>query len=312
MDLSNRSTATTHRRSTNDQAAAAAASLQLLLREDPLLQDLTSSNNKSTDHLAFAYAASLLQQDSSESASHAQRAQEALQDVERKLALVESLAVKLSRTSPEAVAGHLLRLHGHGVQHQPPSYTQESTPTNTTTTLQAIRDRADRLERQAETLESIARRVETSVQKGLHKMQTACQRLEHVLATSSALKRILQWQFENAKLQNYDLEDARDLTRAAASVAVLQDLLEDDTQQQDIAVVQTLRPQALATAQAVRQAAADLFQSSPSAAEQGMTQLGATLRVYYHLGELPKAVWKALQDAHEQADAVSAELWAND
>jgi hypothetical protein len=95
-----------------------------------------------------------------------QRMDVALQDVERKLALVESLAVKLSQTSPEAVVGHLLRLHGYQTTLGSSSSSNNNdgeiiassaaAVANSTTgsTLQSGRERVDRLERQSEVLEN--------------------------------------------------------------------------------------------------------------------------------------------------------------
>lgn len=344
--------------SASDPAAAqAAASLQLLLREDPGLVQFgltLQAANKNPDSVAFPYAASLLQQpttlppnvnNTNNNAAAASSAQElavaALQDVERKLALTESLAVKLSRTSPEAVTGHLLHLHGYHrypshpsggtagdwppqQQPQPASHSHtESAPTITSSpTLLEIRDRAVRLERHAEGLAVTARRVETSLSKGLRKLQTSTLQLERVLAVSSAVKRILRLQFETAKLLSYDLDDARDLTRAAASVAVLEDLLRQQEQQQQgsggtnkpIAVVERMRPTAVQTARAVRQAAATMLQLQQQQQQtldsvSSLNQLGSVLQVYYHLGELPTAVWKAVDQAHAQAVTAAKQLW---
>jgi len=332
-------------------AAAAANSLQLLLREDALLQECGLAENKpNPDAVAFPYAAALLRgddvdQDEDEDAAAAdgsssgagggagsndrpsslsslstkQRATAANQDVERKLALVESLAVKLSRTRPEAVAGHLLRLHGYEIDDGDgdddvvagdvgDAGGGDRRGSATTMTLAAIRDRAERLERQGDVLDGVAKRVENSLSRGLTRMETACQRLERVLTLSSTLKSIMRLQFESNKLLNYDLDDTRDLTRAAASAAVLEDLLSQPELQAGIHVVDRMRPQIEKTARQVRQAAASLLQeqySQPTA----LSQLGATLQVYYHLGELPDAVWKAVDEAHNKAVAVSRELF---
>lgn len=320
-----------------DQVAAAQSTLNLLLREDRLLQEHGLTESKSDpDKVAFPYAAALISAEdgnalNSASTSTKQKADVALQDVERKLALVESLAVKLSRTSPEAVAGHLLRLHGYEIAEQTKSGETEppipsattaiatrststnsttSTSTSATTTLATVRNRADRLHRQGEVLETIAKRVETSLTKGLKRMQASTVKLERVLLLSSSLKMILRLQFENNKLQNYDLEDLRDLTRAAASVAVVEDLLKAPEMNQvpRIGVVEVMRPQIQATAAAVRQAAAKLLREQNQQVT-AVKQLGATLQVYYHLGELPTAVWQAVQTAHDKVEAVSRNLF---
>ena len=371
-----------------DQAAAAAASLQLLLREDPLLVEhgmneshqQQQQQTRSEDVAAIPYAAALLQQQqqqqadstmttttttsvaesSSNSSTAKERADWALQDVERKLALVESLAVKLSRTSPEAVAGHLLRLHGYQVidpnndnnNNNKKNESNEkvgdkeseslattsadndsfgeggaggaatTTTTTTTTTLSAIRERADRLERQSNVLETVATRVESSLQRGLDRMDIACLKLQRVLDLSTTLKMILRAQFENSKLQNYDLDDLRDLTKAAASVSILEDLFRQpqllsnhkntntssSSSSSSIALVDQLLPEATQKAVAVRQATQVLLEKyyrEPMAVQQ----LGATLQVYFHLGELPHAVWKVVDFAHDKAEAACKQLW---
>lgn len=316
--------------------SAAMASLQLLLREDPLLQQYGLTDlTRTTDDVAFAYAASLL----GGRGNTTEAAAAALQDVERKLALVESLAVKLSRTSPQAVAGPFLRWHGYSVEQQHQQQQQEqgttattsgasataptsssTTTTTSTNTLAAVRERADRLERQAEVLETVARRVESSLQRGLDRMSTACLRLERVLALSQTLKRLLRFQFEWKKVQNYDLEDTRDLTRAAASIAVLEDLLTHAEWHEAtrIQALQHLRPAAEDMAVAVRQAAERLLQasigsnsSSGGAGGSATTPyLSATLQVYFSLQELPAAVWQAVDQAHATATVATQALWS--
>lgn len=194
------------RSSVKDETSQAAASLKLLLREDP---DLSALQGDQAD--PFAYAASLL--DSGTNQSHQRLATAALHDVERKLALVESLSVKLSRTSPEEVTKPFLQLHG-----------LDAPDDHSVITLPSIRERASRLERQAESLESTAQRVETVLLKGSKKIQMATEQLDRVLEVSNALKRILRLQFESQKLANYDLEDVRDLTRAAGTLDLMDTL----------------------------------------------------------------------------------------
>ena len=288
----------------NDAASAAAASLQVLLKEDPLLKQFgLTEASRSGDQVAFAYASTLLQKEV-ERGDPQQQAALALQEVDRKLILVQSLAVKISRTSPEAVAGHFLALHGYHVEERPSKAADSST-----ITLQAMRQKADRLQKQADSLETVTRRVESSLTRGLGRMEISCQQLERVLLLSASLKKILRLQFEKEKLQSYDLEDLRDLTRAAASVAVLEELLKE-TSHETIHVVEKWRPEAETTARAVRKAAALLMEQHQNTANlPALQKLGATLQVYYHLGELPDAVWKAVNDAHIQAEAACRELW---
>jgi conserved oligomeric Golgi complex subunit 5 len=311
-----------------DQAVQAAQSLQLLLREDPLLVEygLTKSDDDDTPEEssppvpAYEYAAALLVGKTDSFSTD--RALDALSEVERKLALVESLATKLSRTSPEAVAGHLLRLHGYGERG------------SSTVTLAVMRERVERLNRSAESLESVASRVEQSLQRGYSRMDQTTQRLTRVLGVSQTLKQILRYQFECTKLRDYDLDlilesihnattpatasDYRDLTRAAASVAVIEEL-DQDTNLHDpkLLVVQQLRPAAQAVARSVRLAAQKLLenqqQNSEDAAvtpqQQSLSQLGSILQVYYHLGELPAAVWYAVDQAHQAVEQACRELW---
>lgn len=374
----------------SQQVAAAANSLQLLLNDDPSLRELvqqaslhggdgtqgnnnfgstttsttatgsSGDNDDGTDHVAYAYAAKLLQEDAptsstsahrggpSTSSSTKERADRALQDVGRKLALVESLAVKLSRTRPEAVAGHLLQLHGYDDptsavradddeepnddEYEPSSGGTATGGTGTDAdavalpsagvprlTLAQIRDRADRLERQAHILDNVAQRVETSVARGAHKLESTCTRLERVLETSSTLKSLLKLTFESQKLLGYDTDDVRDLVRAAASTAVVEELLR--ILPPGIVAVERMRPQLRQAGILVRHAAAQLLQQQWRQTDGGtddpttlpthvgsLSQLGAVLQVYYSLGELSEAVWKSVEQAHQQAEQVTRQL----
>lgn len=284
--------------SATGSTAVASASLSLLLREDTLLTQHALHVTGKTEEAAFSYAASLL--DTEDQHAIQQKAKEALAEVERKLALVESLAERVSRTSPEAVAGPLLRLHGYKSEEG-------------TMTLIAIRERCDRLKRQGEVLEGVARRVESSLQRGLKRMDAATSRLSRVLDLSATLKMILRLQFEASKLQGYDLEDTRDLTRAAASVAVVKDLLDrPDLQNRRIDVVEVMRPELENTARAVRRAAGVLLAEhhDNSRSSVAPVQLGATLQVYYHLGELPQAAWSAVSHALEVVQQSMDAFWS--
>jgi hypothetical protein len=258
--------------SNNEQyAEAAAASLQLLLREDPGLLQLVSSTTNQQDKEetnSFVYAAELLNDHSNIFDVTTQaRAEAALQDVERKLALTELLAVKLSRQSLEAVAIHLLKLHGHDITtttaHSVNSMDASSSTINSLT-LSTILDGSVRLEKTAESLEATAKRIEMALSRSLHRMQTATTKLQRCLEVSSTLKMVLRLQIETQKLAGYDLEDLlRDLTRAAASVAVLEELLNKfDDQDAVIAVVEHMRGPARTAGIAVRKAAKELIKSS--------------------------------------------------
>lgn len=289
--------------------AAASASLSLLLREDTLLTQHELHVSGKSQEAAFSYAASLLDDSHHDQHMVQQKAKEALLEVERKLALVESLAERVSRTSPEAVAGPLLRLHGYTLD----SEEQEEANNSNTMTLVATRERCNRLKRQGEVMEGVARRVESSLQRGLKRMDAATSRLARVLDLSATLKMILRLQFEASKLQNYDVEDTRDLIRAAASVAVVKDLLvRPELENGRIEVVEAMRPEMESTARAVRRAAGALLaqhhDSSRSAA--AVHHLGATLQVYYHLGELPEAAWSAVTHALNTAQQASDAFWS--
>mmetsp|Transcript_29950 Transcript_29950/g.72609 ORF Transcript_29950/g.72609 Transcript_29950/m.72609 type:complete len:1186 (+) Transcript_29950:321-3878(+) len=317
-------------------AASFAYAAALLLEEDYGKSSSTRSKSKSSSSSSSSASASIR--------DHQERAEDALGEVERKLALVESLAERVSRTSPEAVAGPLLRLHGYttitgdddGEKKAGEEYSfgvddvldGSNSATTSTTTLIATRERCDRLKRQGDVLEGVANRVESSLQRGLTRMETATNRLSRVLQLSATLKMILRLQFESSKLDNYILDDLRDLTRAAASVAVIEDLLSrpELKESHKIDVVESIRPKAIRTAAAVRQAAAELLAQQqdstnensihnsgpPSSASSvsSIVQLGATLQVYYHLGELPQAAWSAVNHALAAAERVTNEFWS--
>lgn len=292
-------------------AAQAASSLALLLREDPLLTKLNLHQGGGED-AAFSYAAALLESENSK--NHQQQAEEALGEVERKLALVESLAERVSRTSPEAVAGSLLRLHGYTIEESSDE-TEAPVSGNTTTTLLVTRERCERLKRQGEVLEGVASRVETSLNRGLQRMEKATKRLSRVLQLSATLKMILRLQFEASKLEGFYLDDLRDLTRAAASVAVIEDLLSKPELKEGpkIDIVEAIRPEARKTGTAVRKAAADLLakhEGTGSSNSSAVIQLGATLQVYFHLGELPQAAWSAVNHAVMTSEKISNEFWS--
>jgi hypothetical protein len=298
----------------SSSAAQAASSLALLLREDQLLAKFDMNVSSKGEEASFAYAAAMLEENDTK--DHQERAEDALGEVDRKLVLVESLAERVSRTSPEAVAGPLLRLHGHTIETDDPedSSSPASGNANTTTLIQT-RERCDRLKRQGEVLEGVGSRVESSLNRGLSRMEKATKRLSRVLQLSATLKMILRLQFEASKLEGFYLDDLRDLTRAAAAVAVVEDLLSKPELKNGskIDVVEAVRPQAQKTAVAVRKAAADLLakhQGTNASASSAVIQLGATLQVYYHLGELPQAAWSAVNHALVAAEKVSNEFWS--
>lgn len=321
---------------TDDQADQAGAALELLLHEDPSLQhyNLTSAV-QCQDDMCFAYATQLLQDLDNES-TH-QRANLVLKDIDRKLTLVESLSVKLSRTSPEVVAANLLCLHGFDIEVEAHPYRMEggdiskyssartffNENESNSTSLSSIRDRVNRIDRQAETLDIVSKRVENSLTRGLARMETATMRLSRVLILSSTLKQMMRLQFEVSKLQTFDFDDLRDLTRAAASVSVLENLLRDPNmdgnQLERISMVDRIRPVAIKAASSVRSSSTVLLnellrtssasQMSDTSMSHMIQKLGGTLQVCYHLGDLSSAVWKAVDYAHNQAEVASRHLF---
>lgn len=337
----------------SSKGTSAADALALLLQEDPLLiqhglnlydggaasssEDAAGDNNneENTDDAAYAYAASLLHDGGStasqsgawmsSSGEYRQRATEALAEVDRKLALVDSLAQRVSRDYPAQLTGPFLQLHGFELTES--SGGSPSQNDNDVTTLTATRDKADRLERQSQVLSTVAHRVESALTRGVNRMESATTRLSRVLELSATLKMILRLQFEARKLgSGLDLEsltsggaiDLRDLTRAASSVAVMEELLSHpslnpDSHESPIDAVEKLRPGAEAIASSVRQAAAGLMNElqsrSTSAAASSLSRLGATLQVYFHLGELPDASWRAVSSALATAEKASSHLF---
>lgn len=172
-------------------AQQAASSVQLLLSEDPALANLLSDTAEDETAI-YAYA-------SSPNAP-------TLSQVEGKLALAESLAAKVSRTSPEAVTRHFLQLH------------HNRGDSTTTPSLPLFRDACQSLERQADSLLTTATRVSTVLEKQYNRLPV--QQLERCLEISGTLKKLLRMQFELQKLRDYDLEeedDIRDLSKAAGT-----------------------------------------------------------------------------------------------
>lgn len=367
----------------------------------------SSTGSDANDNAAFSYAAALLRANDATSSASAlaasgldttaaagggmtdeswsgggvqKRATEALAEVDRKLALVESLADRIARERPEEVAGPLLRMHGYDVRSLLLSDEEKKEEgegsdnaaagdesavddiaaapgSSLTTTL----DRIERLERQSDVLVSISNRVESTLQRGLRRMDGATSRLERVLDVSSTLKSIMRLRFEARKVQSSGLDfdailsgpdpsilaqssrgaagststsgpygvDLRDLTRAASSVAIMEGLLSspalcggpNGTAGGRIDVVEQMRPDVEAVSAAVRKVAAALLAEYTDPKAQGgggspdapsgvsPSRLGATLQVYYHLGELPEAAWGAVGAALTQAERVTGRLF---
>lgn len=231
----------------------------------------SSSIISPNEEAAFAFAAALMHEDSSpeisgwispsiqNSGSDVQsRAKEALADVDRKLALVTGLAERLVRDHPEQVSEALLRLHGFSTKDSNTAsledrHDMEQHPavgfSSRNNNLVTLRAKCDRLSRQSHVMESIATRIESSIQKQYDKLRDCTTRLQRVLALSNTLKMAMRLQFEGKKILGCGIDlsilddqqqstvavrskalldvDLRDLTRAASSVATMENLLAD-------------------------------------------------------------------------------------
>jgi hypothetical protein len=240
---------------------------------------------------------------------------------------VDSLSQRISRDEPEKVAGPLLKLHGFTLNDSTDK--EEMTPSALTMT--STREKASRLHRQSTLLTQIASRVEGTLQRGVTRMESSTTRLSRVLELSSTLKMIMRLQFEarkvcsdgalldwdTSKSRNSNTVDLRDLTRAAASVAIMEELLShpalSSPNGETIDIVEKLRPGAESVASSVRKAAAGLMlelQNHPtSSSSASLSRLGATLQVYFHLGELHDATWKSVSHALSMAEKASSALF---
>lgn len=145
-------------------------SLQLLLREDPALQTLLSDDSSIHD-----FAKSTIQS-----------------DLDAKLALVESLAVKVSRTSPESISQQFR-----------------------TTEMKIFQNSSQKLYTSSRSIVATAQRVEHTIQNQRNRLQTAVITLKHANQLQSIVKQLLKLQFECQK--EFDLDDRRDLVKAAGT-----------------------------------------------------------------------------------------------
>ena len=271
-----------------------------------------ASSSSSSD--VFAYVAALLHQDSrlwmSSSGNITQRAKEALAEVDRKLLLVESLADRISREKPEDVAGPLLQLHGT---------TLSTSTTRSGVTLEGMMDSCERLCRQGHVLEGVAKRVEGTLQRGYVKLQQSTKRLERVLEMSATLKMAMRLRFEAKKIKhtsNYNnTTDIHDMARAAASVAIMEQLLsnfhhppgEQQQQEEEIHILQGMKPQVEAASSLVRRVSSDLLQQL--IAGQTPHILGMTLQIHASLQTLSEATWKMVLASYDRAEQAGAHLW---
>lgn len=254
----------------------------------------------------------------------------ALLDIDRKLNLVQKLADQITLEKPEYIAAPLMRLHGYTPYSEVDEEEENKSVLSHGLFLQTL-ERCERLSRQASLLDSVADRVESTLVKGLDRISQSTLKLERVLQTSQVLKMIMRLQFETKKVigsgidfdalcsdNMYDVltqVDLRDLTRVASSLAVMEELLRDPSLSGPgvhIDVVENIRPIKEKVSKAVRKAAARLLEdpneSSDAQRLPSVTKLGATLEVYYHLNELPDAIWNVISLALDKAERASGQF----
>jgi conserved oligomeric Golgi complex subunit 5 len=286
-----------------EDTASCIQNIQALLQQNPALLPLTQAT---TDDVVVPYAASLLP---SSNINYTLL----IQDVERKLAIIDSYMNKLSRTSPEAVTQQLLALHD---------------TSNNGMTLAALQERSLRLERQTEGFVSTAVRVETVLQKAHDTLQAATAKLSRILDIHSTLKFLLSWQFERHKLLTvYDIEDwPRDVLRMAQSLQRMDEWARTFQPQQTehpIALWEDAQPQVQAVAAQVRRTAQQrlsallpsLSVDDPTtpdavASHHQVYEWNAVLQVYFHLQELPACVYTILEHWHTQAMQATRWTWS--
>jgi cellobiose phosphorylase len=157
----------------NASALAVRDSLQLLLREDPSLQLLLNEGCSIQDFASTTMTVA--------------------GDLDAKLALVESLAVKVSRTSPEAISQQFL-----------------------TTDMKKFQTQGQRLLSSSRSVVATATRVETALSQQRVRLATAVTKLTHAIALQSVVKQLLKLHFESQK--EFDLDDRRDLLKAAGTL----------------------------------------------------------------------------------------------
>jgi len=208
--------------------------------------------------------------------------------------------------------------------------------------LRTLRDRCDRLHKQSQVYEGMASRVELTLSRAWKTFSTSTLVLQRLIHTSKVLKIVMKLRFEAWKVMdvstfsssldlflpmitsststnisslssNTSVVDLRELTRAAASVSVMKELLQSpEIQEGPITIVEQLRPEVDRLIRLVRNAAAKLMEEYPQSsdrADSGETDdllegntsrnassvyLSAALQVYYSLGELPSAVWTTI------------------
>jgi hypothetical protein len=165
----------------------------------------------------------------------------------------------------------------------------------TVTTLSAIRERSDRLRRQADSL-SVAKRVE-SLQRGLGRMETACQRLERVSFVRSPSETDFAVWKRPARLQfgspGFDPGSSR------LPVAVLEDLIERyRITARNIAVA--LRPSAEQTARSGREPPTSCYRNKPTEQSGGFNRSSVPLCKCIIISENYGCRLEAVDQAHIQ------------
>jgi len=291
-----------------------------LILSDPLIAEYDLTSHTSGEQQKYA-AALLAKQNSSHDVSS-----DTLGEVDQKLNVIKTAIDDLVRERPAEIARPFLTLHGYDVasdgEHAPKRTSGNLAPISTT------RERCDRLRRQGDLVLSISQRVESSLMtRGLHQIEKSTTKLERLLDLSAALKQIMRLKFETTKIRQAQhlwqeresagssnkslmLIDLRDLIRVSSSVASVEALFREleCEGQESIAIIEKLRPEANAAAAAVRSAAAELLAQQEGSDMDYSSALGATLQVYFHLGELGDAVWGRTSELLNAAEKASSQL----
>ena len=190
-----------------------------------------------------------------------------------------------------------------------------------------LHERCGRLQRQGDLVSSIAQRVEsTLLHRGLQPMERCTKKLGRLLELNRVLKQCLKLKFEMTKIRQLEHlfvettndfmlidADLRDLVRVSSSVSVVEKLLDSDTLNgattlEELDVVRRLVPEARRASKIVRTASKRLLESQLDSTTTNFNTLGSTLQVYFHLGELPNAVWEAVTKALNMAEKASSQL----
>lgn len=291
-----------------------------LILSDPLITEYNLTSHTSGEQQKYA-AALLAKQNSSHDVSN-----DTLGEVDRKLDVIKTAVDDLVHNNPAEISKPFLSLHGYNVVRDgdaSKSATGNLAPISTT------RERCDRLRRQGDLVLSISQRVESSLMtRGLQQIEMSTTKLERLLDLSAALKQIMRLKFETTKIRQAQhlwqeresgeisnrtlmLIDLRDLIRVSSSVASVETMFREleCKGQESIAIIEKMRPGANAAAAAVRSAAAELLAQQEGSDVDYYSALGATLQVYFHLGELGDAVWGRTSELLSAAEKASSQIF---